>query len=304
MKWALFFGVVLLACAGLFIIAPFCGWWLPEGVSSHAKDVDFLFYLILGFTAFFFILTETLLVLFMARFGDTEKRTPVEIPGILKPLANVLDSQHKIEMAWTVVPAAILLIIAFSQISTWANIKYESRQKDVMRGAVPYISAVSARQFEWRIRYPSTARVKEWLTKKDDAEVVKDRDSFGKIAQKDDVYVVNELHVVKDEPVLVHLSTRDVLHSFNLPHFRVKQDAVPGKLIPVWFRPTKANMDADGKQIPSLRWDLACAELCGWGHGRMIGRIHVHESSESFLRWLDQTEKKQNAVPTASAPAP
>ena len=303
MKWALLFGVSMLACAGLFLIAPFCGWWLPEGVSSHAGEVDFLFYIILAITGFFFILTEAILVMFMARFSyePGEKAPPHEIPGFLKPIANVLNNQHKVEMAWTVVPAAILLFIAFAQVKTWADIKYRSRQSAIIKTEVPIQVDLSARQFEWRFRYPSSERLSEWIAKKTDPAVIKDMESFAQSPQKSDVHVVNELHMWNDYPMLVHLSTRDVLHSFNLPQFRVKQDALPGKQIPVWFRPIKANLDSKNKQLSDRVWEIPCAELCGWGHGRMIGRVFVHENQETFMAWLTQQEKSQFGTTTASA---
>jgi cytochrome c oxidase subunit 2 len=304
MKWALLFGVTMLACAGLFVIAPFCGWWLPEGVSSHASAVDLLFYIILGITGFFFILTEAILVLFMARHANEpgQKPTKSEIPGFLKPIANVLNNQHKIEMAWTVVPAAILLFIAFAQVSTWERIKYRSRQNAIIEDMIPVQVDLSARQFEWRFRYPGVKRFEEWLSAtKGDPEIKKDMESFARSPQKSDIYAVNDLHMWKDHPVLVHLSTRDVLHSFNLPQFRVKQDALPGKQIPVWFKPIKANLDSDNKQIPDRVWEIPCAELCGWGHGRMIGRVFVHETKEDFFRWLIQAEKNQFATTVAAS---
>jgi cytochrome c oxidase subunit 2 len=316
MKWALLFGVTMLACAGLFLIAPFCGWWLPEGVSSHAGAVDNLFYLILWVTAFFFILTEAILVYFMARYAGEpgQKPAPTEIAWYLKPITRVLDNQHKIEMAWTIVPAAILLLIGFGQISTWAEVKYRSRQEDTFTTTIdgksvkqtPVQIELSARQFEWRFRYPSSKRFQEWLEKPDDEAVKKDMKSFAQVPQKDDVHVVNELHFWNENPVLVHVSTRDVLHSFNLPQFRVKQDTLPGKQIPVWFRPIKANLDAENKLIKGRDWEIPCAELCGWGHGRMIGRVFVHENRETFFQWLTQVEKSQNAtsVPTTVASAP
>ena len=70
----------------------------------------------------------------------------------------------------------------------------------------------------------------------------------------DDLFTVNDLHVPVGKMVLVQLKSQDVLHSFFLPNMRVKQDAVPGMRIPVWFRPMKIG-----------RYDLPCAELCGWG---------------------------------------
>ena len=110
-KWALFFGVVMLACAGLFVIAPFVGWWMPEGVSTHSWHVDFLFYIILGITGFFFILTEAILVYFMARFGSGDPSAPKpQIPKRFAFIAKFIDSEHKLELAWTIVPFVIAVL--------------------------------------------------------------------------------------------------------------------------------------------------------------------------------------------------
>jgi len=314
--WSVLFGVVMAACFIGFAISPFVGWWMPPGLSTHAADVDFLFYVILYITTFFFVLTEALIVVFMWRYAGTgDMKHPVsetaEYPNFLKPLTNILHDQHRVEMAWTFVPAVILLYIAFAQVGTWANIKYQSRKtsQEAKDAANALQIGVSARQFEWRMRYPSALRFEKWL--KDKGAAKPDFDSFGKVPHADDVYVVNELHIWQDHQVMVHLSTKDVIHSFNLPHFRVKQDALPGKLIPVWFKTLpeskvktfNCKWDADkkryvdginpdtGKEDPNYTFDLACAELCGWGHYRMIGRVFVHQNKDDFTKWLIRAEE-------------
>jgi cytochrome c oxidase subunit 2 len=310
--WAIFFGVNMALCALLFVIAPSMGWWLPAGRSTHSESVDFLFYVILWITTFFFILTEAILVAFLWKYGSGQKNHGPELPGPIQKLADVcgLNNQHRVEMAWTIVPAAILLYIAFAQVGAWAQIKFQARMAEYMKGETPLQVDVAARQFEWRMRYPSSARVREWLAQSKDENVKKDMESFAKYPQADDVQVVNELHVWKGHPVKVLLHTRDVLHSFNLPQLRVKQDALPGKTIPVWFTPTDANTvkdsgedlwhdgkgrDAQGNpQDKDFVWDIACAELCGWGHWRMIGRVYVHETREDFLDWLESAEKSEH----------
>src|SRR5438132_3329663 len=174
----------MLAGLVLFIIAPFAGWWMPEGVSTHSGRVDALFYIILGITTFFFILTEALLVIFMWRFGGTEKKPHVFghhameekvfytsfFKRLYRPLSALLHDQHRVELAWTLVPAVILLYIAFAQVNTWADIKYESRNKAKQGETAVQQLAVSARQFEWRMRYPSVQRFEEWMAKKDPAD--------------------------------------------------------------------------------------------------------------------------------------
>ena len=182
---------------------------------------------------------------------------------------------------------------------------------------MPLQVEVSARQFEWRMRYPSPVRWQEWKANKDAAR------DFAVNPHMDDVHVVNELHVWKDHPVVVQLRTIDVLHSFNIPLMRVKQDSLPGKIIPVWFTPTKKNVvfrkdkaghhhwddgfnpDTGKSRDKHQMWDIACAELCGWGHYRMIGRVYVHEDEADFVRWLEEADKRQHSklpdTPTTAA---
>ncbi len=310
--WSVLFAAVMVFCLGNFIVAPLWGWWLPEGYSTHAGSVDKLFYIIFWITAFFFVLTESILCVFMWKYASgrpKESSEPAKAPGVFTkmfyPVSNVLNDQHKVEMAWTVVPALILLYIAFAQVSAWAEVKYQSRMPKYEGALTPLQIDVSARQFEWRVRYPSSERFQEWMKKKDPS----DYKNFAGKPHHDDVHVVNEVHVWKDHPVVVHLSTRDVIHSFNLPHMRVKQDALPGKVIPVWFTPTKENSalnkqlglyvdginPATGKNDNAYIWDLACAELCGWGHYRMIGRLYVHKDENEFLDWLKKAESQSQA---------
>jgi cytochrome c oxidase subunit II len=315
--WSILFGVVMAGCFVGFAISPFMGWWMPEGVSSHAHDVDFLFEVILWITAFFFVLTEALLVYFMWKYAAASHGKPVvsakaEYPGFMKPLTNLLYNQHRVEMAWTLLPSVILLYIAFAQVNTWANIKYESRRSHTEGTKASLQVGVSARQFEWRMRYPGSKRFDKWLIDKVAAKA--DFDSFGKVPQADDVYLVNELHLWQGQQVVVHLTTRDVIHSLNLPNFRVKQDALPGKMIPVWFK-TRDPKDfetyntkwdaAKNRYVDGINpktkehdinfiYDIPCAELCGWGHYRMIGRVYVHKDEAEFKDWLKKTEESNH----------
>ncbi len=94
-----------------------------------------------------------------------------------------------------------------------------------------------------------------------------------------------------NENVLLNLHSQDVLHSFFLPNMRVKQDAVPGMTIPVWFRPVQEGP-----------YDLVCAELCGWGHYKMKGRLTV-EPRAAFDAWLKQKSDEQQATQDKNLPA-
>jgi cytochrome c oxidase subunit 2 len=319
--WGVVFAAVMLACLGIFLVAPFVTdsagnriWWLPPQMSSHAYDVDFLFYVILFITGFFFVLTEAILVVFMFKYAGQPgpaKAAPAPTgPNIFQKMFPFITNQHRLEMAWTIVPAGILLYIAFAQVPAWLRIKDRSRTPTMGGDKTPIQVEVSARQFEWRVRYPSSTRLEKWLKNED----TDDFKSFGafhnalpRYGQQDDTWLPNELHLWKGQTILIHLNTLDVIHSFNVPFMRVKQDALPGKTIPVWFTPIQANTKLDPKSgrwedrynpktkkhgDKGYRWEIACAELCGWGHHRMIGRVYVHENKKDFFDWLKKEEEK------------
>lgn len=295
--WGIVFGVIMSAALGLFLISPLVGWWLPLNVSSFGGDVDFLFYLILGITAFFFVLTEAMLVYNIFKFSWQPGRKAPPVHG-----------NHTLELVWTIVPGIILVVISFSQIGAWNVIKMEMprRDKDTQQ------LEVVARQWEWRLRYPSADRLLSWQSNEKDAR------AFANAPNQDDVQTVNELHVCKGQKVLIHLRTRDVLHSFYLPQLRLKQDAVPARTIPVWFLipddyNTKKNAKGEWQDGYDPRtqkwaeydakadrwsqaeriWELACAEYCGSRHSFMRGKLYVHESKEDLLDWLRHAEQQQ-----------
>jgi cytochrome c oxidase subunit II len=289
--WSVLFGVVLAAAFGLFVVAVFVpGWWLPHDASSYGWRVDWLYYLILILTGFFFVLTEAILVYNLWRFAARPGQKSVYLHG-----------NHQLEWLWTTVTAVILLIVAFTQVSAWDAIKYQTSMP-----APDQIFEVSARQFEWRLRYPSEERLKEmtgaWKTGSPEPDTARE---WNRNPEADDVHVVNEVHIwksTKDRPcrVRVYLKTRDVIHSFFLPNLRIKQDALPGKVIPVWFEATDHNIEWDSassswKQDKDKFWELACAELCGWGHSKMQGRLFVHKDYEDYKRWLDEAAARERA---------
>ena len=161
---------------------------------------------------------------------------------------------HNLELVWTAIPAVALLVIAFTQMRTWADIKFE---RNFPAGG-PYsiehpIAEVWASQFDWRFRYPG------------------DDGRFGTV---DDLENAFEFCVPVDTDVVFDLRSRDVIHSFFVPEFRLKQDVLPGHTIPVWFKAQETGL-----------YDLVCAELCGWGHYKMAGRVRVVTQDE-YAQWL------------------
>jgi cytochrome c oxidase subunit 2 len=253
--WVLLFLLVPLLGAGLFIVAadadswPLYGYWFPEDVSQYGHIIDGLFMVILWLTGIVFLGTELALVWYLWRYDASSNPEAVKYT----------HGSHNLEVVWTILPAATLLFIAIYQMNAWAETKVREPQDPGLH------VNVTARQFEWRLRYPG-----------------KD----GILGTSDDVHAVNDLHIPLDEDILVQLESADVLHSFFLPNLRVKQDAVPGMSIPVWFRATKPGT-----------YDLVCAELCGWGHYKMKGRLTV-EPRNDFDAWLAQVTAEQNRQTT------
>ena len=135
------------------------------------------------------------------------------------------------------------------------------------------LAEVMARQFEWRIRYPKPGTT--LMTE----------------PQPGDLYYVNELHVPAAVPTMVNLRTQDVQHAFFAPKLRVKQDAVPGLVIPLWFEIEEAG-----------EYELLCAELCGWGHYKMKARI-VADSPKGVSEYLTRLEAEQNEDGVSESPA-
>lgn len=176
-----------------------------------------------------------------------------------QPVAYTHGS-HTLEVVWSIIPAATLVFIAIYQMNAWADAKL--RRPTLSNGEIkPPIAEVTGRQFEWRIRYAG---------------------EDGVVGTPDDVQIVNDLHLPVNEEIVLKIKSQDVLHSFFLPNLRVKQDVVPGMQQFVWFRANRTGV-----------YDIVCAELCGWGHYKMRGRVTL-QSRADFDRWLAQAYAAQN----------
>jgi cytochrome c oxidase subunit II len=285
--WSAFFGGVLLAAFGLCVAAVFVkGWWLAPNVASFGWDVDKLFYIILAFVTFFFVLTEAILVYAMWRFAYQPGRK-----------ATYVEGNQRLEWFWTIVPAGILLYIAFAQVKTWADIKYQLRMPKPNQ-----IVQVTAQQWNWWMRYPTNVKKKDKKDMVPDDLVPDDPQAWAETPASDDLHLGNELHTWKGANVKVYLRTQDVIHSFFLPNLRLKQDALPGKTIPIWFQVTDSNGEWDNKQEkwvqdsdPKKEWEIACAELCGARHYAMRGRLYVHPDRDNYEAWLEHALAEQKA---------
>ena len=143
----------------------------------------------------------------------------------------------------------------------WAENKMAYPLKEDGKTKKPPLALVTGRQFEWRIQYAGPDEV---------------------IGTEDDLHVVNELHIPVNDKVILRIQSADVLHSFFLPNVRIKQDMVPGVQQHIWFQTKKTGI-----------FDIVCAELCGWGHYKMRGRLIV-ESEDDFNEWYASAVQEQN----------
>jgi len=165
------------------------------------------------------------------------------------------------------IEAALLVFVA---IPVWSQ-----RVDKFPSEAESTVIQVSAQQFAWNVRYPGA----DGAFGKQDMKLVTSENTFGVDPQdpagKDDVQVLNEIHVPVNKPVIAYITSRDVIHSFKLVAMRVTQDAIPGMRIPIWFKPTKEG-----------RYQIYCAQLCGNGHAAMAGGFLVVENEEAYGKWV------------------
>jgi len=246
------FRAALLFSAAALLPAAAGAWpsWmrLPEQASTYAPDIDNMFHLIMWITGVIFVIVELLLLVFLWKYRHRPGR-----------VATYTHGNNRLEVIWTIVPALICVMLALLSRRIWDHIK-ENMPHDAVE------VQVTGEQFAWNIRYPGPD---------------------GKFGTADDITTLNQLHVPVGKPVIVTVTSKDVIHSFFLPEFRVKQDAVPGMHTRIWFEGNKVG-----------HWEIACAELCGLGHFRMKGFITV-DTQEDYQKWLAE----QAAAQTAEAPA-
>ncbi|MFQ5882899.1 MAG: cytochrome c oxidase subunit II [Candidatus Methylomirabilales bacterium] len=216
--------------------------WLPENVSTYGGEIDSILYLIYYVTGAWFFLTLGVIIVFLIRYRRREGRRATYVHG------NSL-----VQSAWILVPGLIVLVL-----DLWIDF-HGARVWETVKGRVPPSDVqvqVTAKQFNWEILYPGPD---------------------GQFGTADDLQMDNELHVPVGKVVRVILKSKDVLHSFFLPNLRLKQDAVPGREIEVWFEATKPGV-----------YEIPCAELCGFGHSGMLGHLTVH-SAGGYEKWVKRT---------------
>ena len=207
---------------------------MVQQASSYAADIDGLIMLILVLVGFWFILAEGMFFWLIWKFRAKEGQKSQYITGKEKHLKR-----------WITIPHALVLVcdvfIIIGAVQVWHNVKQRLPAAD-------YEVRIIGQQWAWVFQHPGE-------------DALLDTD--------DDIFTTDDLYVEKDKIVHFKLESRDVLHDFSVPVFRLKQDAVPGRSITGWFQATESGT-----------FDIQCAEICGIGHGVMYGRINVQDATE------------------------
>jgi cytochrome c oxidase subunit II len=235
-----------LATVVLVVLATYYFWrpWLPP-LKSDRGAIDHAIWLSLVVTGVVFILTNLLLAYFSWRYQADGTR------------GEYWHHNPRLEWAWTLVTALIMVTFLFKALTLWAEVK-SAPPADAM------LIEVTGQQFAWNVRYPGPdgmlGRTDHYLASQENPIGLDKADA----AAADDVMLLNQMYLPLDRPVRVQVRSMDVIHSFFLPNFRVKQDAVPGMTVQLWFTPKETG-----------DFEIACAEHCGLGHYRMRGQVHV-----------------------------
>jgi len=207
------------------------------------------------------------------------------------PQASYTGAKGKFAKSTEVLVAIIeiILLVGYA-IPAWAT-----RVKTYPAESEAVVVRVTGEQFAWNMHYPGP----DGKFGRTDIKLVTADNPLGldrtDPAAKDDITTINQLNIPVNRPILIHLSTKDVIHSFGLYEMRVKQDAIPGMDIPVWFVPTTTTEDMR-KQLgkPDFDYEITCSQLCGLGHFRMRGFITV-QSEADYTKWIADQEKELHA---------
>jgi cytochrome c oxidase subunit 2 len=224
---------------------------LVPAASTYAGDIDVLFDVITLLVGIPFLIASFLFFTFILRFKKKEGVPSMYITGTEHKYMKWIHRAHIPILTFDV-------IIVVMAVNVWYDVKQDLPEANST-------IRVTAQQWAWTFTHPGPDNV---------------------LDTADDILTVNELHVAKDTLYHFKLESLDVLHNFSVPVFRLKQDAIPGRVITGWFEPTLAG-----------EFDIQCAEICGIGHGLMPARIHI-ESPGQHAAWVEQNNPMALAAGT------
>jgi len=258
--------------------------WFPENISTFGQELDNLFAVIYWLSVAIFFLTFGLMAFFMWKYRARPGGRGYNYHG-----------NNIVEITWTILPTILFAGLGFYSDGMWETTKYSSKMP-----APDVEIIVLGKQFGWYFLYPGADGTfgRNAYNDRTARALMSATNPFGideaDPASADDFVMENQFRVPVNANVMVRGSSIDVLHSFFLPHARVKQDVVPGTWMNIWFNLFKTGT-----------YELACAELCGGGHYAMRAEYQVL-SKAGYDAWLDQKAMEKaaaSAPPAAEAPA-
>jgi cytochrome c oxidase subunit 2 len=247
---------------------------LPPNASEHGFQIDHIIEFSHWFMAALFVGWSVFFIYVLVRFRKG-KNPVADHEGVKSGISTHL------EFAVVLIEAVLLLGFAIPLWATRVN-HFPDNEDAVLVHAI-------GQQFNWTFHLPGA----DGQFGKRDIAFLSNSNALGldpsDPAGKDDIVVLNELHVPVDRPIIIELSSKDVIHNFALPHMRIAQDAIPGQIIPMWF-----------KAIKPGSYEVICGQLCGLGHYSMKGMLVVDNPSD-YQAWLKERVELSGSQ---TAPAP
>jgi cytochrome c oxidase subunit 2 len=250
---------------------------LPALAATHGGQIDDLIGWIHVFMLVLFVGWAGFMIYALVRFRRS--RNPVaNYTGVTSHTSKYS------EIAVALIEAVLLFGFA---IPMWA-----ARVDAMPPAGDSVLVQVTGEQFAWNVHYAGPDGVfGRTDIKMLDAQVNPLGIDRSDPAAKDDVTTLNQVYLPVNKPAIVRLRSKDVIHSFGVPEFRVKQDAIPGLTIPIWFVPNVTTAEMRTRTgNPEFQYEIACAQLCGLGHYRMRGFVTV-QTAEEFQKWMDAEQE-------------
>lgn len=248
---------------------------LPPCVTVSGEKIDAIFHMIFWLTGVVFVLTQATYITYLIKYRRR--------PGVK---AHYSHGNNTLEVVWTTAPTIVFLALAIYSNRIWNDDIHSEPPANALT------IDVSSYQFGWQMRYPGVSG----KLSPSDVKQISPMNPFGTDATDprtaQDV-ISSDLVIPVGRPIHVLLHSRDVIHSFYVPEFRLYQDCVPGRTIGwVWFQATRTG-----------DFQLACNQLCGTGHFNMKAPIHIVSEAE-FTKWLSPRQQKNAAASASPAASP
>jgi cytochrome c oxidase subunit 2 len=244
-------------------------WWLPDVASKGGETIDQLLYFICFLTGGVFVITQVVYVFFLIKYRARR--------GVR---ATYSHGNNRLELIWTAIPTAIFIGLWGYSNHVWWDVLHTAPPGDALN------VGVTAYQFAFSMQYPGA----DGELGRSDVKLISNDNLFGNDPSDPttkDNFTSAVLELPVNRAIHIRLNSKDVIHAFYIPEFRIYQDAVPGRTIDwVWFTPTKIGS-----------YQLACSQLCGSGHYNMKAQVEVVSQSD-FDKWYKEKVKP------APAPSP